>query len=118
MKNAAPLFAALLLLLPVLYIGSYFALVTPGELGSSYIYQGKYCRVYTSYRCQGWLCVHAFWPLEELDRRLRPAQWEILPRPVIGIELTDFPDRSPATETLDLDPDVEPAQIAPELNPE
>jgi hypothetical protein len=76
-KHAAPIIAASLLLLPVLYVGSYFFLVSPNR--------GPVVR--TVYGCSltpGY-DVHAdyrvgdlsqlYWPVEQADRRLRPQAW-------------------------------------------
>ena len=80
--NRAPLILAIvLLLLPVLYMGSYFALVVPvgifGETGMGWYY-GHY-RLSRKFE-------HIFWPLEQIDRQVRPGAWfdpEIPPaRPV------------------------------------
>jgi hypothetical protein len=81
-KHAAPIIAAILLLLPVLYLGSYLALVVPkgitvfppreGELqggstsriGHTYYYRFKI----------GW-GERVFWPLQQLHRTIRPDDW-------------------------------------------
>jgi hypothetical protein len=80
-QSRAPLIVAiLLLLLPVLYVGSYLALVDP------------YCRarvdpstrhpfrepgyIFERYRIGGKLCERIFWPLEQVDYKLRPKMWE------------------------------------------
>jgi hypothetical protein len=77
-ESRAPLIVALvLLLLPVLYVGSYLALVMPagrivleadaaGNLyGRTYLYRAgkKYSSV-------------VFWPLEQIDRKVRPGTWQ------------------------------------------
>jgi hypothetical protein len=73
--------AIVLLLLPVLYVGSYLALVVPG---------GRVVREptkdggVTGYRC--WYRINStvlptvFWPLEQIDRKLRPGAWAFNPR--------------------------------------
>jgi hypothetical protein len=74
----APIIAAVLLLLPVLYVGSYLALI--GEYGSSRIMvkvEGGYHSEDTPYRCCPEICKPLFWPLEQIDRRLRPKAWEL-----------------------------------------
>jgi hypothetical protein len=71
-RHAAPIFAALMVLLPVLYVGTYLALVKPG-LTISY---GN--RPPSPYRCGGELAETFFWPLEQIDRRLRPSAWSSL----------------------------------------
>ncbi|QDU31714.1 hypothetical protein ETAA8_68740 [Anatilimnocola aggregata] len=64
--------AALLLLLPVLYVGSYFAMVTPGRVKVQFGFVPN-----DSYRAGAEYCEFIFWPLEQIDRRLRPAAWEV-----------------------------------------
>jgi hypothetical protein len=64
----------ILLLLPILYVGSYLALVQPGQL---------YPRTYDSprpsnYRWGSQWAKPFFWPLEQVDRKLRPRKWEYL----------------------------------------
>jgi hypothetical protein len=71
-SNAVPILAAIvMLLLPVLYVGSYLALVTPDHR-DPFAYP---------YRVQNRL-VEFYWPLEWIDRRVRPATWQ-LPPPVL-----------------------------------
>jgi hypothetical protein len=72
MKREAylPLVIAALLLLLVLYVGNYLALVAP--------YHGLYFNDIPDppdYRCGGSWSACAFWPLEQIDRRLRPGFW-------------------------------------------
>ncbi len=58
--------AIVLLLLPVAYVGSYLALV---EHGSALPYRSEAERTF-------------FWPLEQIDRKLRPDAWgQCLPEP-------------------------------------
>lgn len=72
--NRAPLITAIvLLLLPVLYVGSYLALVKPpgkpgllGRFDQYHVEEPNFLSV-------------LFWPLEQMDYRLRPKTW-ILPR--------------------------------------
>jgi hypothetical protein len=63
-KHAAPIIAAILLLLPVLYVGSYLAMVVPQA------------DVNAPYRIGGTNTAKCFWPLEMIDRRLRPKNWD------------------------------------------
>ncbi|QDU26346.1 hypothetical protein ETAA8_14240 [Anatilimnocola aggregata] len=72
MTNRAPLIVAIVLLLvPVLYVGSYFALVVPrGIHGYKAIFEEHY-------RWQNKLCSRVFWPLEQIDRKLRPESWDL-----------------------------------------
>lgn len=83
-KHAAPIIAALLLFLPVLYMGSYLALVLPG--GRSVIVDrgpGRGAMTYLSHY-RGWdnpdyplALRRVFWPLEQIDRQVRPGAWGI-----------------------------------------
>jgi hypothetical protein len=68
-KHAAPIIAAILLLLPVLYVGSYLALVTPNARVRS-------VTGLEHYRIKGRVWSTVFWPLERCDRRLRPVVWD------------------------------------------
>lgn len=73
-KHAGPIFAAVLLLLPVLYVGSYLALVTPGDEGLNvYINHGSWDY---PYRFGGRVSAIVFWPLEQIDRKVRREAWE------------------------------------------
>ncbi|WP_254509266.1 hypothetical protein [Anatilimnocola floriformis] len=65
-KHAAPIIATVLLLLPVLYVGSYLALVVPG-----YHIPGQF----NNYRMGYDYAERIFWPLEQIDRKLRPESW-------------------------------------------
>lgn len=66
-----PVLIAVVLSLPIVYSLAYFALVLPG---------GKWSGVKTEhYRLGSGYAEHAFWPLEQLDRRLRPRQWDDSP---------------------------------------
>jgi hypothetical protein len=75
-KHAAPIVAAVFLLLPVLYVGSYLALVTPSgtAVGSIKIYDVPY-PVIGHYRAGGDISGAIFWPLEQIDRKARPGAW-------------------------------------------
>ncbi|QDU30979.1 hypothetical protein ETAA8_61320 [Anatilimnocola aggregata] len=75
MTNRAPLIVAIvLLLLPVLYVGSYFALVEHVPIRA--MYQGHEVTVFVSgYRGCGPYAVLFFWPLEQIDRTVRPGAW-------------------------------------------
>jgi len=68
--------AIALLLLPILYVGSYCALVTPrlDEWASTNTGLEKII----PYRAGGKVSAVVFWPLEQIDRRLRPIAWETL----------------------------------------
>jgi hypothetical protein len=74
----APLITAIvLLLLPVLYVGSYLALVTPN--GQRMVWFGPDVATYPkqSYRWGAQLSERIFWPLEQIDRQLRPHAWAL-----------------------------------------
>jgi hypothetical protein len=70
-----PFSAAVLLLLPVLYVGSYLALVVPGHGGWRASKGGELSYEFWSYRVGGSYSERLFWPLEQIDRRLRPGVW-------------------------------------------
>ena len=74
--NRLPLIVAIvLLLLPVLYLGSYFALVTPSgsEIVHGYVGAMRYPK---PYRLAASWCERIFWPLELVHRSVRPGAWD------------------------------------------
>jgi hypothetical protein len=76
-RNAAPILAATLLLLPVVYVGSYFAVVMPGcEYEVTIRENERIVKTYPpgSYRIGDW-AKQLYWPLEQIDRKLRPHAW-------------------------------------------
>ena len=74
MTNRAPIIVAIvLLLLPVLYLGSYLALVVPGFWLPSIPADSN---ENFNYRYGGMLAAKFFWPLEQIDRKFRPKAWE------------------------------------------
>jgi hypothetical protein len=76
-KHAAPILAAILLLLPMLYVGSYLALVTPNGRVVFYVVGPNTSRgELVHYRWGDDEPSRFFWPLEQLDRKLRPGAWE------------------------------------------
>jgi hypothetical protein len=81
-SNAGPIaIAVLLLLLPCLYVGSYFALVQrdPSSLGtlvSFDIREGR-CEVMERYRAGGSVARHFYAPANWADRRIRREYWLI-----------------------------------------
>ncbi|WP_254512970.1 hypothetical protein [Anatilimnocola floriformis] len=88
-ESRAPLIVAIVLLvLPVLYAGSYLALVLPGSVcvmpdGTETRYGEVSNRdvlldllKYKTYRVGGKWAESFFWPIENADRRLRPGAWE------------------------------------------
>jgi hypothetical protein len=80
MNRASLIVAIVLLLLPVLYVGSYLALVVPagiprqgiGAVNGVVVSSISHDNHYRMARDQAeWL----FWPLEQIDRRVRPRAW-------------------------------------------
>jgi hypothetical protein len=73
-RFAAPLISAFLLLLPLLYVGSYMGLLKryqlspTGRLEACYLSEGFYD---SAARC-------CYWPLEQCHRWVRPGDWEPL----------------------------------------
>lgn len=76
-RHAAPIIAAVLLLLPVLYVGGYLALVQPEGAYVDLPGGGYYV---SHYRIPGTFPGRFFWSLEWLDRRARPNSWYV-PQP-------------------------------------
>ena len=85
-KHIAPIIAVILLLLPLcLYVGSYFALVEPSGImqftipaqpaASGFIAINSSYTEVEFYRSGGEWAKRLFWPLEQIDRRLRPHVW-------------------------------------------
>lgn len=90
-RHAAAIIAAILLLLPVLYVGSYLALVVPYQgpvtgkvlgcgFSGGFDIRANYRIVITSSNSSGRLkqkdhVAPFYWPLEQIDRKLRPAAW-------------------------------------------
>ena len=77
-SNWQPLLVVLLLLLPLLYLGSYLALVTPAETITSGTSSDF------SFECSNYRFAHQYGqyfysPLEQIDRTLRPKKWEWYP---------------------------------------
>ena len=88
-RSFAPIIAVVLLLLPVLYVGSYLALVVPGEaIGSLLVETPGPPRItymisptdtsiiWENYRCGDRIGKILYWPLEQIDRRVRHDQWD------------------------------------------
>ena len=74
--NRAPLVAVFLfLLLPTLYLGSYLLLVEPQGIYYSVFSGGAKTLYCDHYRWQNDSCERIFWPLERIDRKIRPAAW-------------------------------------------
>ena len=74
-RSAAPIIAAVLLLLPVLYVESYFALVVPRGIDQPEPADPWAIPPEVHYRVGGTVSATIFAPLEAVDRRLRPDAW-------------------------------------------
>jgi hypothetical protein len=73
-ESRAPLIVAIvLLLLPVLYVGSYFVLVVPE--GFLVARDGQNFGTY--YRIGGAWSRRFYWPMEEIDQKIRPRAWGV-----------------------------------------
>jgi hypothetical protein len=81
-SSLAPVVVAVLLALPVLYVGSYMSLVVPEGIVKTATVRGGGTAIYHSdehYRVSGSLRASAawlFWPLEQVDRHWRPEPWD------------------------------------------
>jgi hypothetical protein len=76
MTKPTPLIVAIvLLLLPALYVGSYLALVTPVPSEGKVIQLGNHSL--QKYRFGRHYAERFYWPLEQVDRRLRLNAWRI-----------------------------------------
>jgi hypothetical protein len=65
---------AILLALPLVYVGSYLALVQPSGSFRPTGAPGEYAMDY--YRAGGQFSATIFWPLEQVDRKVRKKRWE------------------------------------------
>jgi hypothetical protein len=81
-RRATPIIAVILLLLPVLYVGSYLVLVVPSGrppassvVASMFVSPGGVIKL-SHYRAYPSVLAKFFWPLEQIDRKLRPNVWE------------------------------------------
>lgn len=74
-KHAVPIIAAILLLLPLLYVGSYFALLRPPQILLVPAHPETQIHHYAQYRLGGKVAEQFFWPLEQIDRKVRPESW-------------------------------------------
>jgi hypothetical protein len=76
-QSRAPLIVAILLLLPVLYVGSYAVAVLPkGHLVISHVTTNGAFATREHYRWGMHRFKLAYWPLEQIDRKIRPGAWE------------------------------------------
>jgi hypothetical protein len=74
-QSRAPLIIAIvLLILPLLYVGSYLAMVTPSRNVVDHSPQGPLI-ILQDYRYADEWCHLYFWPLEQIDRKLRAGAW-------------------------------------------
>src|SRR5689334_22321575 len=79
--SAAPVIAAILLLLPILYVVSYLVLVVPAGTSQSRgvaVLNGQILQQFANsehYRWQAEKAAVLYWPLEQMDRKLRPSAW-------------------------------------------
>jgi hypothetical protein len=80
MTRPAPIIAAVLLLLPVLYVGSYLALMEVVTPDGRHVYRAAWDE-----SSNGWVSTF-YRPLEQIDRRLRPAAWKgaLIPVPKVS----------------------------------
>ena len=69
-KRAVVIFVVLLPLL-VLYAGSYVVLVVPEGI----VLKGEEARI-THYRFGGMAAAAIFWPIEQVDRKVRRMDWD------------------------------------------
>jgi hypothetical protein len=79
MKSSGPLVVAVVLLLCVpVYLVSYFGLVIPGgvEVRSPSLSFPPPPVQYTHYRIAHKQAAVLYWPLEQMDRRIRPDAWD------------------------------------------
>ncbi len=73
--SRAPLFiAVVLLILPLLYLGSYLLLVWPDGERFNFADSSSDFPTYR-YGSESWAAV-LYWPLEKIDRKLRPDSWQ------------------------------------------
>jgi hypothetical protein len=75
-KHAAPVIAATLLLLPVLYVGSYLGMVSPCRQVHRQLAPNRKQTTTYNYRIDSRWPSNVFWPLELIDRRVRPGLWD------------------------------------------
>ena len=76
-KHTAPIIAAVLLLLPLLYVATYLTLVKRGPSATSIVLaSGQRETRVTNYRVGSGGFDWFFWPLEQVDRQLRQAAWK------------------------------------------
>jgi hypothetical protein len=75
-SSTAPIIAVFLLLLPVIYVGSYLLLVVPAGFGRNEVDNwGHRISVVRFYRIGGDRAERFFRPLQRLDQWVRPKAW-------------------------------------------
>lgn len=95
MRSPSPLVVPIILLaLPVLYVGSYLVVVNPQTNGAWEVSGGYSTPLWSDYRFGGLLAQRFFWPLEQLDRRLRPKSWASVSGPIHYVDLEDFGEQT------------------------
>lgn len=70
-SRGSAIVVALLMLLPMMYVGSYLALVVPSGIH----HPANYFEFLGYYRCFDGIAAKVYWPLEQVDRRIRPDAW-------------------------------------------
>lgn len=77
-SSSAPVIAAILLLLPLLYVGSFYLLLRPHERPDGYrtydVPLLHYVEEETAYDVGSWLST-VYWPMMRMDKALRPDSW-------------------------------------------
>jgi hypothetical protein len=73
-RTVAPIIAAVLLLLPVLYLVSYLLLVWPDGERLRWADSRSDFETYR-YGTESWAPTF-YWPLEQIDRKIRPNAWD------------------------------------------
>ena len=76
-KNAAPIIAFIVLLLLMLYLTGYFILVWPDQERFNFADSRSDFPTYR-FGTESW-AGKVYWPLERIDRKLRPNAWAIKP---------------------------------------
>jgi hypothetical protein len=83
-RSPAPIISVLLLLLPMLYVGSYLALVVRQPV-IAFSPTSPKVTFADNYRCCSDYAKVFYWPLEQLDRSLQPRAWN-------GVEVGEWID--------------------------
>jgi hypothetical protein len=78
MRNVKLALAIAILLLPFAYAASYLVIVALRGIGTVRTAQGTYSArgSSTAYRLGGETVRRFYWPLEQVDRRFRPKEWD------------------------------------------